>query len=438
MRALLLLVKKDLKRKARAPLGLLIMLLFPLIFSAMIALVFGRQGNAIPKTRLLVENLDGDAFLARTMVASLTSEQMGEYFDVRLVHAEGADLMEKGEASALLRIPAGFTQSVMDGKPVSLALVRNPSEGILPEIAEQATRIFVEVLDGGSRVLRGPLDRLRPFIGDDARDLTDEGLTAITVAVKHTIEGASTFLTPPAITLEGAFDMSPAKGAAKDAEKKDAGKKGAGKKDPDSVSQIFLFILPGVAVYSLFFVGDQGMRDLLTEAVAGTLKRQIAGPIGVGTILLGKAAFAAILALLALVVLSIVGMVAAGARADPAGFVLLSLGLIVAITGAAATVYGLARSERQGATLSSMIYLVLAFLGGSFMPIESLPASVRAIAPVSPFYWGSQGYRALIADGATALAILPNAAVLAGLGALLLAIGARALRRTVHRGVSPS
>ena len=422
MRTILLLVAKDLRRKLRAPLGLLVVLSFPLIFAGMIALVFGRQGEAVPKVRLLVENRDGDAFLARGVIAALTSARMAEYFDVTVVGREGAALMEKGEASALLRIPSGFSQGLLDGTPVSLSLVRNPAEGILPEIAEQAVRTFAELLDGGARALRGPLDQISALVRADAPSITDEQVSAISVAIKRLFEDAWTLVVPPAITLEVAFEMNPAPET--------------DRKDGNSASQIFLFVLPGIAVYALFFVGDQGMRDLLTEGVAGTLKRQLAGPIDAKTLLLGKAAYTAVLSLLALAVLAAVGAFAAGARADPLGFLFLSLALILAVTGAAATVYGLARTERQGATLSSVVYLFLAFMGGSFIPLPSLPPAVRAVAPLSPFYWGGQGYRTLMEGDAGVVDILPNIGVLAGVGVILLSLGALTLRRSVRRGVS--
>jgi ABC-2 type transport system permease protein len=178
------------------------------------------------------------------------------------------------------------------------------------------------------------------------------------------------------------------------------------------------------------------MRDLLTESAGGTLKRQLAGPIDARTLLLGKAAFTAVISLLGMAVLSAIGALAGGAGADPAGFLLLSLSLILAVTGASATVYGFARTERQGATLASLIYLFLGFAGGSFLPLNSLPPSVRAFSPLSPFYWGTQGYRKLIVEGAGTAAILPNAAVLAGLGVVLLAIGSLALGRAVRRGAA--
>ena len=425
MRRVRLLVVKDLKRKIRAPLGLLVVLAFPLLFAGMIGLVFGSKGESVPRVRLLVENRDGDSFLSGSLVSALTSTQMAEYFDVKVVHDEGAALMEKGEASALLRIPEGFASDLLDGRPMTLALVRNPAEGILPEIAEQSARMLVEVLDGGARVLRGPLDDLRPFIGTGKPEITDQSVAAISVAVRHAFDGAATFLTPPAITLADAFVT-----------RAPASEPSGRKKNPDSALNIFLFVLPGVAVYALFLVGDQGMRDLLTEMAAGTLRRQMAGPIDAGTLVLAKAAFTAVLAGIAAALLAIVGAFAGGAGVDPAGFVLLSLALVLAVTGASATIYGLARNERQGATLASLVYLVLAFAGGAFIPLQSLPPAVRAVAVISPFYWATAGYRSLLAEDAGVAGILPNAGVLAAIGVVCLAIGARALGRAVRRGAA--
>ncbi len=180
------------------------------------------------------------------------------------------------------------------------------------------------------------------------------------------------------------------------------------------------------------------MRDIITEAVAGTLRRQLAGPIGAGTLVLGKALYTAVLALVSLLVLSVVGAVVLRKGVDPAGFLLLSFALVVAVTGTSAAVYGLARDERRGATIGSIVYLVLAFAGGSFVSLEAMPRAVRAIAPVSPFYWGTMGYRKLVESAGTAgdilPNILPNIAILLALGAVLLALGAFLLHRTARRG----
>ena len=156
--------------------------------------------------------------------------------------------------------------------------------------------------------------------------------------------------------------------------------------------------------------------------------------IGAGTLMLGKALYTAVLALFSLLVLALVGAAVLRRGVDPAGFLLLSLALVLGVTGTSAAVYGLARDERRGATISSIIYLVLAFAGGSFVNFEGLPRAVRAVAPASPFYWGTSGYRQLIESAATASDILPNAAVLAGLGTGLLALGVFLLHRGLRRG----
>jgi ABC-2 type transport system permease protein len=417
MRTLLLLVAKDLKRKVRSPLGLLIVLSFPVVFALLIALSFGSRGERVPKIHLLVENQDG-GLAANALLSALTSDQVAKYVEMEVVGSEGAQRIENNEASALLRIPKGFTQNLFDGKPATLSLVRNPAQGILPEVAEQLTRVLVDVLDAGSRVLRKPLEEIRPYTRPNAGRITDETVIAVSLAVNHSVEGVRKLLFPPAITVD-TESLAP---------------KPADQKSGESVSLIFLIILPGVSVYALFLVGDQAMRDIITEAKAGTLRRQLAGPISAGTLVLGKALYTAVLALLALLVLSVVGAVVLRRGVDPAGFLLLSFALVLAVTGISATIYGLAKDERRGATIGSIVYLVLGFAGGSFVNLEGLPRAVRAVSPASPFYWGTTGYRKLIESAATAVDVLPNAAVLAGLGAVLLALGAFLLHRTMRRG----
>src|SRR5262249_55664215 len=108
------LVTKDLKRKARSPLGFLAALAFPLVFAGMISLAFGR-GNTVPKVRMLVDNEDG-GLLGNALASAFTSQQAAAYFDGKSVGAaEGRALMEAGKASAFLTIPPHFTQDVLDG-----------------------------------------------------------------------------------------------------------------------------------------------------------------------------------------------------------------------------------------------------------------------------------------------------------------------------------
>jgi ABC-2 type transport system permease protein len=418
MRRLTLLVAKDLKRKARSPLGFLVVLSFPLVFAGLIALVFGAKGGDLPKVRLLIENRD-DGFVASALASAFTSKEAAEHFDVRTVaEGKGRPILEAGEASALLVLPQHLTSDLIDGRPVTLELWRNPAEGILPEVAEQIARILAEVLDGGTRVLRGPLDRLRPYLGQGSTAPSDASVAEIAVAFKRSLTGAGTFVFPPAITLAGAFGEAAGDGAP----------------EGEATSTIFLAVLPGVAVYALFLVGDNAMRDVLAEGTLGTLKRQLAGPLGAGTILTGKALYSGVLSLAALAVFSGVAAVFVPSTPSPLGILALSLALILAVVVTAATIYGLARTERRGATFASIVYLTMGFLGGSFVSVDNLSGTMQAIARWTPFYWANSGYRTLLEKGGGLGDVLPNVAVLSITGAALLAAGALFLGRAVRRG----
>ncbi|HEX6853614.1 MAG TPA: ABC transporter permease [Candidatus Polarisedimenticolaceae bacterium] len=416
MRTVFRLVAKDLARKRRAPLGFVVVLLFPVVFAALLGLAFGR-GDGPPKIRLLLQNRD-DGFLSRALASAFTSERSAEFLDVRVVGDEGRAILDRGGASALLVIPEHFTTDLLEGEPITLSLVRNPAEGILPEIAEQLAAILADGLDASSRVLRGPLARIRGFASDGKVRIEDAAIADVAVEVKRTIEGAESLVFPPVITLEGAFGA--------DAKEQAAGTRGFG--------DVFLLVLPGVAVYALFLLGDQGMRDLLTESTEGTLRRQLAGPVRPATIVAGKALYSGALSGIGLVVLTFVGALALRRGVDPVGYLAMGVGTILAVTGVASVLYGFARTERQGATTSSVVYLVLAFAGGAFFPISNLPAALRTFSAISPFRWGTEGFRALLEPGAGAGAVMPHAGILAAIGVASLAIGSWALSRTARRG----
>jgi ABC-2 type transport system permease protein len=273
------------------------------------------------------------------------------------------------------------------------------------------------VLDGGRRVFDKPISDLRPLLGREGSP-ADAEVVAVSLAVKRAMETSSPLILPPVITLESElFGTAPAPDQ----------EKGSG-----SRSLIFLAVLPGVAVYGLFLVAEQGMRDVLTERTMGTLRRQLASPLRPSIVILGKALYTAVLAALAILVLSIVGATALTTPVSPTGFLLVSASLVLAVTGTNAAIYGLSRTERQAATIGNIIFLAMGFLGGGFIRVEGLPPMVQAIAPFTPLYWGTRGFRALLESGAGPAGVLLPAAVLAAMGLALLSVGAAALRRAAN------
>jgi ABC-2 type transport system permease protein len=417
MRAILGMVVKDLRRDVRQPLGLLLTLAFPLLFAGLLAIVFGGDGP-LPRVALLVEDRDED-LVSHAVLAAFGAEQMATYFDVEEVGDEGQARIERGEASALLRIPEGFTDAYLRGEPATLELLRNPAQSILPEVAEQIAASLTEVLSAGSFALREPLERLDRLRNDSGTGFSSAAFAEIAATAGDVMEDASARLFPPVITLEAStLDAPEGEGA------------GGGQADFET---LFLWVLPGITVFALFMIGDQIMRDILVEQQAGTLRRQLAGPLGAGTVVAGKVAHTAVVACLSLVILSAVGWTVAERGIDLLGFAVLALALILAVTGTAALIYGVARNERQGATLSAVAFMVFAFVGGSFIQIGDLPAALQRIAPFTPFYWANRGFQVLLQDGGGLVDVLPRVGVLAAIGSIGLVVGSRLLHARLLR-----
>lgn len=414
---MLSMLRKDLRRTVRLPLGVLVLLAFPLIFSLMLAVTFGGgESPSIPKVRLLIQDDDGELG-ARLIASALDSEQLSSYFDVEEAGAEeGSKLMERDDASALLLIPEGFTEDLLRGRPTSLKMVRNPAERILPEVAEQTALVLTDVLSAASRVLRGPLDELVRMI--DAEELPDADLVELVLAVRNHLDSAAAYLFPPAIVLEALT-------VGETAERDDS---------TSGTALIFIVVLPGISVFSLFMIGDHSMRDILSEKAAGTLRRQLSGPVRAITIVCAKTLHTAVLASISVVVLFVIGWSVSPLTADVPGLLLQSAAVVLLVAGATSLVYGMARSERQGSTIGSAIFLLAAFVGGSFFPADQLPAMLRTLSPYSPFYWANAGFNELLRNEAGVREVLPHAAKLAALGAVALFLGGRLLERRTRQG----
>src|SRR4051812_20751048 len=352
MRLLLAMVSKDLRRRARSPLPTLLLLAFPLIFAGLLALTFGGSGNRVPKVRLLIEDLDG-GLVGQLVSAAFQQGDAQKYFEVKKVEKNAgspAALLEREDATALLRLPAGLSDDVFAGRPSKIELVKSPAQSILPDVAEQVTTVLAEGLSAASRLLRGPLDQIRTTPKDGP---SNPQVAQIAVLTNEVVTRARPYVLPPVITLETSALAEPPKPGAP---KPPAG---------SPTASIFLLILPGISVYALFNLADQTMRDLLVEARLKTLRRQLAGPLTAGRVLAGKALSTAAVAGLSLLGLTAVGAAVAPHGVSLAGYLLLSLALVAATTGFASAVFGLARGEKQGATLASLVSLVMAFAGGS-------------------------------------------------------------------------
>jgi len=324
MRFIWITALKDLRRLRREPIALLTWLAIPSFVSVILTLVFG-PGGAQPHGTVLIA--DHDQAIGATMLSNAFHEgQLAKMLTVEHVSEEdGRRRMDRGEASALIVIPGGFTASFVTGQPVTLDLVRNPAQRILPDIIEDSLGIMLERA--------------------------------------ASIRNASA---APSIQLDA--DVIPDK-----------------TEQPGGFAAI---ILPGALFMGIFFIAGALAADVWKERTSGALRRIATTPARFGAFLAGKLLAAALLFsaigafglgvarwLMNLHVanfpLAILWIAASGS----------CLYLMIMLIQSAAS------SERVATFLTNLVTLPLVMLGGGFVPFEWMPRTLARIGEWTPNGW---------------------------------------------------
>ena len=134
-------VRKDLVRRLRDPAVLAIWLGIPLVLGTLITAVSSGGGSGRLRAKVLVVDQDG-TFASELLTGVFQQGPAEGLFEARTVELEeGRALLDEGEASALLVIPAGFSEALFEEVPATLELVTNPAQRILPGLVEETLNL---------------------------------------------------------------------------------------------------------------------------------------------------------------------------------------------------------------------------------------------------------------------------------------------------------
>ncbi len=411
---LLRLVRKDLRRRLRSPGAYIILTAFPLVFSVLLGLAFGRKGDGYTLPKIKVILVDDDQSLVSGLIGSAATH--GELANMLEIvpedSATGYAHMQKGKASALLHLPHGLTSAVLAGDPVTLKLLKNPAQTFLPLVVEEMVKCAVAVLNGAATVLSEPLAIVNALTQESGFP-ADVDVAQAATGFNQNLHRVADYFFPPLLWLRTEEEVED---------------EGA------DMSAVALYMLPGVGALSILILGMIAMQDLLTEKRLGTLLRQMASPLNVSTILASKAIVGLISVAIAAVLVGLVAVLWLGARGDALGVVTLSVALVLAATGFASLVYALFPSEQRAQTVGNIILFMMSFVGGAWFPLRQAPAFITRLAPFTLHYWAVEGYRDLLFRDGSLAGMGTNAAVLAAVGIIGLALGAPLLRATLGKG----
>jgi ABC-type multidrug transport system permease subunit len=413
--AALAIVRRDLVRYLRNPFRTAMLFAVPLMLSGIFALVFGGGGTDQISIKVLLFDEDS-SLLSRLLEGAGGSSELDQKLEVVTVGPEGYEMMERGEASALVHLPKGFTRDYLGGRPTTIEVVKNPSERFLPKVVDEGVGLGAVALSVGSRVFRSELETIGGFVENEAFP-ADLAVASVSTGFNRKLKSLDRFLLPPVVTLETVTLIETPDG-----------------EDAPELN-ILAYFLPGFSVMGIFFLAQSATRDILRDRSAGLVRHLLTAPVSAADYVRGKSLSVLLVTTAGFLVLVAIG-VAAGVRW---GFAPAAAAMVVAsavmASGVLLLISSFVASERQGDTLATIVIMVSSMLGGAFVPISQMPSFLRPIAASTPVFWSVDGFTKLSVGGGGFADIAVNLAVLVGGGGLCMAVGSLLLQRKLKRGV---
>jgi ABC-2 type transport system permease protein len=299
--------------------------------------------------------------------------------------------VERGRVQAGLIVPAGYDRSVRSGESVALPYFARPDS------VGQELRLTLEaVVAEQAGLIRA------------ARLLEREGLAEGPAAFERAARAAARAPRVPVTVTEPSGDPY-----------EEAG----GRFDLTASTQLLLFI---------FLTSLTGASALIESRRLGVSRRMLSTPTPTRTVLLGEALGRFAIALTQALLIIVGSLVMFGVDwGDPLAALVLVLVFCLVGSGAGMLLGSALANEEQAVAVSLLLGLGLAALGGSMVPLEVFPETMRTIAHLTPHAWGNDGFSELIRHGGGLSDVAKDIGVLLAWAAALLTIATWRLRRAI-------
>ena len=375
----------DLRRLFRFRLNVFFLFVLPMLIILLLGSAFGGSDRA----RIgVVGGAEGS--LARSLAASVDAEpsvRLERFSSERSLQSAVA----RGRVEAGLVIPAGYDTAARGGRPVQLRYFARPDS-----VAQQ---------------LRATIES--------------------SVAAQSGLLGAARLLqqeraTPPAAALaraKAAAATVPAVGVRLTAPDGKPYPESRGRYSDGASTQLLLFI---------FLTSLTGSARLIETRRLGVARRMLSTPTSVATILAGQTLGRLAVALLQALLIVVGSALFFGVRwGDPAATAAVVLAFCLVGAGAGMLIGSVFSNEEQAGPVAILLGLGLAALGGSMVPLEVFPPTVRSLAHLTPHAWGNDAFSTLLKHGGGLGAVLDDIGVLLAFAAVLIALGNWRLRRAL-------
>lgn len=400
--------------------ALILMFLVPVALSLIIGLAFGSGTSDVEvgDPRLLVINQDEG-----TTLADGTAINQGEQYVRVLVTdlpAELADLIQTEAATDI----AAARQQVADGNAQAVLIIPPDFSAQMLVGAGEAEFFYNPGSQIGATVLLSIVEQITTNL--------NIGQAAQTVLV-----GEDGYLIEQAIAANQIDQVGAAASAAltpiyNGEQASDIRLTTVNIKGEVQEFDSLRYFAPSMAILFMTFAMATGTRSILEEQQNGTLARLMTTPTPRWVYLLGRLLGTytsgllqmTILLLITPLIAIMIGRAASVWGENIPGIVLITLAVVAAATGLGLLLASLSKTVEQADSLSNAVVIVMANLGGTFVPIDGI-AVLDQLKVLSLNYWGVNGFNNLSNNNATLDEIMPNLAALTLMAVIFFLIALR-------------
>jgi ABC-2 type transport system permease protein len=189
-------------------------------------------------------------------------------------------------------------------------------------------------------------------------------------------------------------------------------------------------LVPGLLALTILF-GTSSMEAIVItfEQRIGALERLLLAPVRLPALLAGKLLGGMAFGLAVTLVVLVIALAVFGVGGVNWLLLVLALLLSAAAFSALGAFVSVAVKEIfEAQTLANFIRFPMMFLGGVFVPVNSLPPGLQVVARALPLTYSVEALRAALSGGSPVQALLDLAA-LAAFAVVLFALAARVLAR---------
>jgi ABC-2 type transporter len=189
--------------------------------------------------------------------------------------------------------------------------------------------------------------------------------------------------------------------------------------NPTSVAQIPNSVqhnVPAWTLFAIFFITIPLSTNIVKERTQGTYIRLSTSPLSYGELLLAKVFVFLCISLLQFSLMLAIGMYIFPYLGLPPLEIegrikilsLIALGAGLAAIGIGVLLGTLCRTQEQSAPLGATLTVILAAIGGIWIPIFVMPPFMQTIAKLSPMNWALQAFYEVLLRQGSFLSVLPK------------------------------